>query len=318
MNKGTTILLITICIISNSFSQQSKGLTKEKTIELYKKMYLSSEISYIPWNGDIDECESGTLDTSIYRKVENRVNFFRIVNGLSLVKIDTQFNKEAQDAALLIKANDKISHNPSSTMKCYSESASIGCMKSCLEFNDFKNFPATAFITGFIEEYGERNYFVGHRRWILYTRLKTFGYGATNNSEALLTADGVSKDTIPNQPGYIAYPWNGYVPFNLIFPKWSFSIPENKQVDFTNTTITMTDSSGNNIQLERLMDYDKYLDHTITWSVTGIFNNDDTSSGQNVLEGIGYLNKKIKVHISNVKVGGKIKNYDYVVVPIKI
>ena len=84
---------------------------------------------------------------------------------------------------------------------------------------------------------------MGHRKWILYTKLIEFGYGATDKCEALLTSDGVSYDSV-YYPEFIAYPWNGYVPANLIFPKWSFSIPQDKIVDFSQTTISMCDGQG--------------------------------------------------------------------------
>lgn len=308
---------IFLIFISITFSQNPFVLSKEKTIELYKSLYLTSEITGITWFGNTEKCLCGTIDSTIYKKAEDRINFFRLMTGLNKVKINTKYNTEAQYAALLIKANNQLTHYPDLKMKCYNKTAANGCLKSCLGFSDFKYYASTGFITGFIWDYGDDNFYVGHRKWILYTRLIEFGYGATDNTEALHVADGISRDSLPS-PEFVAYPWNGYVPVNLIFPKWSFSIPEEKTVDYSSAIIIMTDQTGHKIEFEKLKEYKDYLDHTIVWSVTGMFTADEINSGLNNLEQKGYLNKKIKVQIKNVRVNGALKNYEYSVEPVKI
>ena len=314
--KVIQILILTLGIVTNSFTQE-KPLSKEQVINLYNQLYKTSEIDSIIWNGNSLQCKCGTLEKEIYKKVEDRINFFRTVTGLNKVILNSKYNVEAQAAALLIKANNELTHYPNSKMRCYSQAASNGCLKSCLGFSDFINFPETAFITGFINDFGEDNYFVGHRKWILYTKLVDFGYGATNNSEALLTADGVTFDTLPT-PEYIAYPWNGYVPVNLIFPKWSFSINQDEDVDFSSTTISMLDSNGKLIKIEKLKEYKNYLDHTIVWYAKGLFTDYEIEYGINSLESNGYLNGRIKVIIKNVRINGSMRTFEYFVEPIKV
>ena len=315
-NQILTILLIMLCNFNTS-AQQIKTLTKIEVSALYNKLYKSSKIDSIEWNGQEQKCLSGQLQENIYKKAEDRINFFRIASGLNEVKLNPKFNLDAQNAALFVKANNKLTHFPKKQMKCYSESAANGCIKSCLGFTDFANFQETSFITGFIQDFGEDNYFVGHRKWILYTKLVEFGYGATDKTEALLTADGISNDSI-SAPEFIAYPWNGYVPVNLIFPKWSFSIPENKIVDFSQVTISMFDSEGKEIKTEMLKEFRNYLDHTIVWTAKGLFTDYDIQYGLNKLEENGFLDKKIKVLIQKVKIDGSFKQYEYFVEPFKI
>ena len=315
--KKTLFCILLSCPLFISFSQQSPGLSREKVAELYKRLYLSSEIDSFPWKGDVRKCESGTLDTSIYLKAENRINFFRLMNGLGIVKVNRKFNKEAQDAALLTKANNLLTHAPTKDMKCFSTSAYNGCSKSCLGISDFKNFHSTGFITGYIWDIGDDNYFVGHRKWILYTKLKEFGYGATDKTDALLVVDGISYDSMP-QPEYIAYPWNGFVPVNLIFPKWSFSIPQDKKVDFINAVIVMTMPDGRVLPVEKLKENKNFLDHTLVWTARGVFSPNEIEYGLNSMAEQGFLEKKIKVVIRNVMVDGKRVNYEYNVVPVKM
>jgi hypothetical protein len=317
MKTLSIILIFSFSILNFAFSQQTQTLTKEEVIGLYKSLYLTSDVDSIVWNGNVKNCECGTLSDEIYLKVVNRINFFRLVNGLNPIKMNSNFNQEAQDAALLIKANEMLTHYPTEDMKCYSQSAYNGSSKSCLGFTDYENFPETSFLTEFLWDYGDANYYVGHRKWILYSKLKEIGYGATNRSEVLLVVDGVSYDSI-NLPEYTSYPWKGYVPVDLIFPKWSFSIPQDKVVDFSNCSITMTDEKGTIIELEKLEEYKNYLDHTIVWQVTGLFSDYDIEYGLNKMAENGYLGKKITVKIKKVFVDGKEKNFEYSVEPIKI
>ena len=139
-------------------------LSKETIISLYKRLYLTSEIDTIVWNGNINRCNPGNLSSKIYIKAENRINFFRLVNGLNEVHNNPELNKDAQNAALLIKANNQLTHYPKKSMKCYTKSAANGCKKSLLGFTNWIHFPKTAFITQFIRDYGASNYAVVHRR----------------------------------------------------------------------------------------------------------------------------------------------------------
>lgn len=307
---------LTFFMCSFSNAQMSRTLSKEEVIKLYKNLYLSSKIDSINWNGNVKKCQCGILDSVIYKKAEDRINFFRLVEGLPSVKINAAFNKDAQEAALLTKANDMLTHAPTKDLKCYSDLAYSGCSKSCLSFSEFEYYPETSFITGFMYDYGESNYYVGHRRWLLYSKLSEFGYGATNATEAVLTTSGIASDTkVQNE--FIAYPWSGFVPVELIFPKWSFSIPADKNVDFSKATISMYKSDGSLIQCVKLKEYKNYLDHTMVWDAKGLFSADEIMYQKNSLEEKGYLDKKIKVVIKNVSVDGVMKNYEYFVEPFK-
>ena len=315
MKYNTKLLLIFFCLTQLVLSQEKVPLSKERTVILYDSLYKSSEINKIQWNGNLKTCNPGTLPKDLYKKAENRINFFRLVNGLTTVRNNENLNENAQNSALLSKANNKLTHFPEQSMKCYSESANLGCQKSCLSLTNWDDFPKTYFITSFIDDYGKSNYFVGHRRWLLYTKLKEFGYGATNSSESLLTADG-TDDEIIQDVEFVAYPWSGFVPVDLIFPKWSFSIDENKKVNFKNVKIVITDSNGRNIEIKKLPQKYNFLDHTIVWTVTGLFSYKEIYYSQNNLVEKGYLNKKIKVQIKNVQVDGKRKDFEYFVEPI--
>ncbi|MCH2233381.1 MAG: CAP domain-containing protein [Crocinitomicaceae bacterium] len=307
------VLFIVGLFLFTSVSGQVK--TKEEVIELYKSLYASSELSKMPWVEGTG-CSPGSLPDHIYKKVENRINFFRVVNGLSEIKVDPTYNKEAQAAAYWCFANNTLSHAPGKSTKCFSEAAYTGCNTSCLGFSDYKWYPNTAFISGFMMDFGESNYYIGHRRCILSTTLETVSYGATATTESLIVMKGMYK-TVPDKPEYVAYPWHGYVPVDLIYPKWSFSIPRSNDVDFSKAKVKMTDGDGNDIAV-KMYDQYSYQDPTLVWQAKGMYDPKELEYAENKLEEKGYLNKKITVKITGVVVNGKTKNYEYFVEPLKI
>ena len=84
--------------------QTATPLSKERTIKLYDSLYVTSEIDTIVWNGNLSKCNPGSLSTEIYIKAENRINFFRLANGLNEIQNNTELNKDAQKCCFVSKS----------------------------------------------------------------------------------------------------------------------------------------------------------------------------------------------------------------------
>lgn len=285
-------------------------ISKSQTIDWYKSLYLTTALEQMDYVKGT-ACDPGKIAEHIYQKAEDRINFFRQVNGLHAVKINSKFNGEAQAAAHWCSINNHLDHFPQKGTKCFSDAAYNGCSKSCLGFTDFEYFKSTAFISGFIQDFGESNYFVGHRRCILASNLESFGYGATANTEALHVIAGMTAepDTLPE---FIAYPWHGYVPVDLIYAKWSFSIPQSVKADLKDAVVIMRDGNGKSIALHQYKFY-SYMDPTIVWRVDGMFTKEEIEYGKNGLEEKGFVGQRITVEVKNVLIEGKRKDYNYFV-----
>ncbi len=278
----------------------------------YLEMYCKSRIDSVVWNGDVNACDAGSISPEIISKAELRINFFRKVNGLEFVKIDDSLSKMAQEAAFVSKVNGVLEHSLSPVANCYSEFAAKSCKYSNMGFTSFKYFPETAFITGFIEDSGPENYFVGHRRWLLSSRLRRIGYGATDRSEAVAIEKKLENSAAVGPP-FISYPWNGCNPLNLIYPVWSFSIPKGPDVDFSQTKVEVVGSNGELQDLEMLKERKGFQDPTITWRMTGWFSPREINLGLNSLEERGLVGKIFNVRVSNVILDGVKRNYKYIV-----
>jgi hypothetical protein len=115
-------------------------------------------------------------------------------------------------------------------------------------------------------------------------------------------------------PEYFGYPFHGFVPCQVVYPKWSFAIPGG--ADFALAVVEV--KAGDKIIPCSIISRGKvnYGDPTLIWVVKGIkedyeYNYYDMSEKKKGFDGLGLLNKKITVNISNVKVGGKVKKYSY-------
>lgn len=286
---------------------QSNEISLTELKVLYHDYYLASAVDSIDWTNK-GNCDPGAIPEDIYVKAEKRINFFRLVNRLPVIKINADKQKEAQAAAFLMMKNNYLTHQPSKNAKCYSKAAADGAAHSCLAITDYHYYGSTAFLTGFVEDSGKENYFVGHRRWILYSKAKAFSYGATKTSEALYCNE-FRSDTIKNE--FMAYPWNGYVPYNLIFSKWCFIIPESHQVDFSQMKIVISDKAGKPLPFELYPSKEGFPDKTISWKMTSLFTQEEEEQGQNKLIEKGFIGNEIMVQIFNVIVDKQSKSYRY-------
>lgn len=226
------------------------------------------------------------------------------------IGLDEGYNKIAQAAALIMYSNNRLTHQPSKDLRCYSDDGYDGASSSNLSLlikNDFSRL-----ITDEIEDDGSGNEDCGHRSWILFAKRKRMGFGATKGSYALQ----VINPTKNNQPipEYYSYPSKGYFPFQIIYKKWSFFIT-NENVDFSKAKIEM-EANGKEIKCSSITRGVGYGDNCIIWSVKGL--QDDVSysyysmeAKKKIFQKLNFLDSKIEVKISNVKVNNEIKDFEY-------
>jgi hypothetical protein len=99
----------------------------------------------------------------------------------------------------------------------------------------------------------------------------------------------------PTTPEFVAWPPRGFVPYQLAFPRWSFSY---NQADFSTASVTMT-RAGSPVSLTTLPIAAGFGDNTIVWEPQGI----TTSAGM--------TDTTYTVILSNVRVGGVARSFTY-------
>ena len=136
----------------------------------------------------------------------------------------------------------------------------------------------------FIDDPGSSNTAVGHRRWLLYSKASEFSFGSTNHAGVVSAFGDAVKFENTNIPDFIAYPPNGYIPQELVFERWSFSIPaeNNQSADFSNAQISMSGPDGD-INLSVVSRTDNgYGDNTIVWEPEQIYDLMDNDVNFNI------------------------------------
>jgi hypothetical protein len=272
-------------------------------IDLYNTQYLPGNSVTAGWTGSISTCSAGTTSAAYRDATLQRVNFYRTMAGLANpVTLDAGANANCQEAALMMSANNSLSHNPPSTWTCYSTTGAQAAGQS----NIALGAAGPRAIDLYIDDPGAGNSAGGHRRWILYPPQSVLGTGSVSGSGA--TGSNALKviggwGSRPVSPVYIPWPPEGYVPMPVMpcsSRRWSFSYPS---ADFSAATVTMTEN-GTPLTVTKEPLSNGYGDNTLVWIP-------QWSCNQNLIDDITYV-----VKLSNVLINSVPREFTYTVIAI--
>ncbi len=272
----------------------------------YQSVYASSEGVASQWTGNIATCNAGDTSSDYKAATLRRINWFRAMAGVpAAIQFDATFNAKAQQAAMLMSANNQLSHFPPSTWRCYNTVAAEAAGKSNLGMS--RSGPDEV-ASGYMREPGASNAPVGHRRWVLYPQTRLMGtgdVGIANTSDApvanaLWVQDGNIFSARPAvRDDFVAWPPKGYTPYATVFARWSFSYPK---ADFSKTTVTMTEN-GVPIATRKEAVVDGFGENTLVW-LPGAY-----------IDGVPWAKPAsdtvYEVHLSNVVIDGKARSFTY-------
>jgi hypothetical protein len=243
---------------------------RAQVVQLYRATYKASQGVASGWNGNRSACIAGTTSQAYADATLLRVNYYRAMTGLpGDVILTNQWNQQAQDAALMMSAQNALSHSPDTNWTCYTAGGAQAAGKSNLALGA----DAAAAIDLYMDDPGTGgNAAVGHRRWILYPPTKIMGTGSIPSSGGQAANDlwviG-GAGTRPAQPAWVAWPPSGYVPYQVTprsSGRWSFSYPG---ATFGNASVLMQ-RSGTNLPVSLETQAQGYGDNTIVWMPQGV------------------------------------------------
>ncbi|MDF3821269.1 ankyrin repeat domain-containing protein [Leptospira sp. 96542] len=267
---------------------------KTSVLQFYKEFYLKSGRIPNGWTGNTKTCQAGENTSEYNDATLQRINYYRMMAGLSPISsFVEEFNQKAIRSSLIMEAQGSLSHYPTSGWHCFSEAGKEAAGKSNLALE-----AGAASIDSYILDPGASNYFVGHRRWILFPSLATMGTGSTKNANSLWVM-GERSESNAKVP-FVAWPPEGYVPVDLFLDanyRWSFSVAK---ADFSKTKISMT-SNGKTFSVIKEKSASGFGDNTIVWRTNLRLNQNDND-------------QKVKVTLENVIVSGETKSYSYDVI----
>lgn len=175
----------------------------------------------VGWTGDAQRCVAGTIAPAFSQAQLTQLNFYRAMVGLpGNVTYRADYTAKAQAAALIMQANGTLSHSPPPQWRCLTAEGISGAQSSNL---GNLGSSSCCHMEQWLEDPGANNTRVGHRSWLLNPNMQATGYGSTGSYGALWVFD--SSGSRPAQPEWYSWPPRGYVPYHLVFDRWSFTMP---------------------------------------------------------------------------------------------
>ena len=224
------------------------------------------------FTGDLGGCVAGSTGAEFRSSVIQRVNWYRQMAGMGTVTEDPELSADAQLTALMMLAEDELSHYPGRDWGCHSDVGEAIAAKSNLGLGN----AGVAGIDAYMRDDGDNNLPVGHRRWILYPQILEMGTGNmrdprgsymwTSNALDVISGDRLSqRPDVREERGFVAWPPPGYVPSQTVWGRWSFSLPG---ADFSNASVAVADASGA-VAVEILDRHSNIGEPGIVWAVAG-------------------------------------------------
>lgn len=278
--------------------------SRTAVLEAYQADYSGSENNDDGWTGNHGSCNAGTTSATFRNSILKRINYFRRMAGIPpLEGLNETYNAKAQQAALMMSVNGSLSHSPPSSWTCYTADGKQAAGSSNLYLGRY----GPSAISGYIYDPGGGNYFVGHRRWILYPRTRFMGTGdipskdGKSRSNALWVFDADKHSSRPEtRESYVAWPPPGYVPYQVIYPRWSFAYDK---ANFSGASVTMT-RNGAPVSLSVNALANGYGENTLVWEPNTTI--EKPAAGDVVF----------KVTINNVVISGSPQSFTYDVIMI--
>lgn len=248
---------------------------------LYQKLWASGENTATGWTGSTEggRCLAGNISQQAVYAQLNAVNYIRRVNNLEPVRaavLDGPNQANAQKTALMMRAQESLSHYPTSSWKCYTAAGAATAAKSNLALSYPSLKPIRA-IELYMDDPGSSNTGVGHRRWIMNPDAKAFSFGMTDNSSAMQVV-GLDESTANNDPPYTMWPAKGWNPVNLEpNGRWSLSTSYGKNVAYAKIVVRKGSASGTVVPITKYATHSGYGRPTVVWQMPSEFNKTETT-----------------------------------------
>lgn len=151
--------------------------TVERVCEVWNRFHQQRETT-VSVGADTASCTPGAMTPEGLDDAHERLNLFRWLNGLNPVSLDDDpATLEAQQAcALMMVANESLSHGPPASWSCFSDEGDAAAASNLSIA--FGSRTAADSVDGFMVDGGANNAQVGHRRHFLNDRLASIGIGA--------------------------------------------------------------------------------------------------------------------------------------------
>ncbi len=217
---------------------------RAEVVAAYDAEY-SSATPAIGWTGDRGSCQAGSTSSGYRAAIFDRINWYRAMAGVPTgVTENPTYSAKAQEAALMMSVSGRLSHNPDGSFGCYTSNGDQAAGSS----NLYLGRTGPAAIDGYMYDPGSGNVSVGHRNWILHPTSQQFGTGDIPSgggwaSNALWVFDNnfAPQPELREDAGFVAWPPRGFVPGEVVYPRWSFGL---RGANFNDSSVSVNRVDG--------------------------------------------------------------------------
>lgn len=233
--------------------------TRAQVVAIYYNEYLpGNTMPAMNWTGSVATCNPGAIDVAYQQSMIDRVNVYRKLARLSPVVRNTTAAAAngVQAAALLMSANNSLSHTPPSSWTCYNTAyagSTVGSLggvaagNSNIGLSSGNSFATNAVIDAYMVDSGASNLRAGHRTSMLDAEQAQMASGVVPGgsgvpgANALWVLDFGTRSSVTSMPDGVAWPpKDAFLPYQLLpggSNRWSFQYPG---ANFSSATVTMT------------------------------------------------------------------------------
>ena len=202
------------------------------------------------FSGSMASCDAGDVSEVAKDNALKLVNLYRWLCGLPSVTRDPAKDADAQACAIIMAANNSLSHTPPESWKCWTAQGSDAAKKS-----NISTAPGVTSVDRYMVDSGAHNHdTLGHRRWILSRSLGPIGVGSTATKASCLHVIGGKGNA---QVSWTGWPPAGKVPLQAFAPYGKESIDstgwsvQSDSLILTKAKITIKDDAGNALEVEQ-------------------------------------------------------------------
>lgn len=194
-----------------------------------------ADMSESAWTGSVDTCTAGDMSATSRDNALRLVNLARWIAHLPAVAMSTQYNQDDQACALMMTAEDRLSHSPTNDWDCYTAAGASAAAGSCIAGTG-----AVRAVDLYLVDPGNETT-LGHRRWVLSNWLGPVGFGSTGSYSCMRTGTDGNADR-----EWTAWPAPGAFPIQATNDGWNRTLDEtgwsiqSDDVDLSNANVTIT------------------------------------------------------------------------------
>lgn len=194
------------------------------------------DLSEGTWSGDVASCMAGDLSADARTNALRVVNLYRFLASLPAVTDDPTLDAGDQACALMMRANNMLSHTPPNTWLCWTQAGSDAAGAS-----NISGGQAVSSVDAYMLDDGNPTT-LGHRRWMLSNSLGPIGIGGTDKASCMHTLGGTGKAG----KAWMAWPSPGVIPLQALTGTRGVSVDttgwsiQSENIDLSAAVVTVT------------------------------------------------------------------------------